>query len=83
MADIKSEERTVKSAGKDVLQVVQQLPPAYRMVFNLYVMEEFKHREIAEKLSISIGTSKSNLARAKVKLQSMLLKQEKFKSHYA
>lgn len=55
--------------GIDVLPLVQKLPPAYRMVFNLYVMEGYKHHEIAEKLDISVGASKSNLARAKAKLR--------------
>ncbi len=67
----------------DALPIVQQLPPAYRMVFNLYVMEDYKHHEIAEMLSINIGTSKSNLSRAKVKLQSILSKRNKVKSEYA
>lgn len=56
----------------DLLPIVQQLPTAYRMVFNLYVMEEYKHHEIAEMLDISVGTSKSNLARAKNKLRELL-----------
>lgn len=55
----------------DVLPIVQQLSPKYRMVFNLYVMEGYKHHEIAEKLQISVGTSKSNLARAKEKLREL------------
>ena len=59
---------------QDLLPVVQQLPPAYRMVFNLYVMEGYKHQEIAEQLGISVGTSRSNLLRAKAKLRTMLLK---------
>jgi len=46
---------------KELLQLVQLLPSAYRMVFNLYVFEGMKHREIAEMLGISEGTSKSNL----------------------
>lgn len=57
---------------EDVLKAVQQLSPNYRMVFNLYVMEGYKHSEIAEKLDITIGTSKSNLARAKSNLQKLL-----------
>ena len=77
MNDVVSEEMTVNSNSKDFLPTIQQLPPAYRMVFNLYVLEEYKHQEIAEKLSITVGTSKSNLARAKTKLQSMLLPSSK------
>lgn len=49
--------------------MVQQLPPSYRMVFNLYVFEGMKHREIAEHLRISEGTSKSNLSAARGILQ--------------
>ena len=54
---------------KELLEMVQALPPAYRMVFNLYVFEGMKHREIAEHLGISEGTSKSNFFDAKVILQ--------------
>ena len=49
----------------DILALINELPPQYRLVFNLYVFEDYKHKEIAEKLGISIGTSKSNYARAK------------------
>lgn len=54
---------------KELLKMVQTLTPAYRMVFNLYVFEGLKHREIAEHLGISEGTSKSNFFDAKVILQ--------------
>lgn len=50
---------------RELLTMVQRLPPAYRMVFNLYVFEGMKHREIAEHLGISEGTSKSNLSDAR------------------
>lgn len=53
---------------------IQKLTPAYRSVFNLYVVEEYSHKEIAEMLGISIGTSKSNLAKAKVNLKREILK---------
>lgn len=62
------------TSEEDVLPILQQLSPKYRMVFNLYVMEGYKHHEIAEKLQISVGTSKSNLARAKEKLKALWLK---------
>ena len=52
--------------GSKVLPLIQELPPQYRMVFNLYVFEEYKHHEIADKLGIAVGTSKSNLSRAKI-----------------
>jgi RNA polymerase sigma factor (sigma-70 family) len=58
------------------MQAIQQLSPAYRTVFSLYVLEEYSHKEIAESLGISEGTSKSNLAKAKMNLQKIL--SEKF-----
>lgn len=58
-----------KISADELLQLVQQLPPAYRMVFSLYAVEEYTHKEIAEHLGISEGTSKSNYAKAKAKLQ--------------
>ncbi|MBL4606174.1 MAG: RNA polymerase sigma factor [Flavobacteriaceae bacterium] len=48
-----------------LLKLIQQLPHRYRLVFNLYVLDHFSHKEIANMLQISIGTSKSNLSRAR------------------
>lgn len=58
---------------EEIIQAIQNLPPSYRMVFNLYVIEGFKHEEIANKMNISVGTSKSNLAMARSKLKKYLL----------
>lgn len=58
-----------KMSGKEMLALVQTLSPAYRIVFNLYYFEGYKHREIAELLGVEEGTSKSNLAQAKRILQ--------------
>ncbi len=58
----------------EIIEMVQQLTPVYRTVFNLYVIEGYKHREIADKLGISVGTSKSNLSKAKRNLQAILEK---------
>jgi RNA polymerase sigma-70 factor (ECF subfamily) len=58
----------------DVINAMQKLTPAYRTVFNLYVFEEMTHKEIAETLGINIGTSKSNLAKAKHNLKRLLRK---------
>lgn len=58
--------------AKELVSLVQTLSPGYRMVFNLYVLEGMKHREIAAALSISEGTSKSNLAAARTILQRAL-----------
>ncbi len=55
-----------------ILKAVQELPPSYRMVFNLYCLEGYKHAEIAQKLNISEGTSKSNLNIARIKLKKVL-----------
>lgn len=57
---------------EDILKAVQELTPAYRTVFNLFVIEEFTHKEIAEMLDISEGTSKSNLSKAKFNLRKNL-----------
>lgn len=48
-----------------IMQLVNELPDRYRMVFNLYVVEGFSHEEIAKEMEISVGTSKSNLSRAR------------------
>ena len=48
-----------------LLKCIQQLPDRYRLVFNLYVLDGYAHKDIADLLSISVGTSKSNLARAR------------------
>ncbi|MFA5556970.1 MAG: sigma-70 family RNA polymerase sigma factor [Flavobacteriaceae bacterium] len=59
-----------------LLKIIQELPDRYRLVFNLYVLDGYTHKEIAEMLEISSGTSKSNLARAK-----MILKEKLEQSH--
>lgn len=59
-----------------ILNVLDKLPIGYRTVFNLYVLEGYKHREIAEELGISINTSKSQLILAKKKLQELLTAQD-------
>jgi RNA polymerase sigma-70 factor (ECF subfamily) len=56
-------------SADDLLGIIQELSPQYRIVFNLYALEGFSHKEIAQKLNISEGTSKSNLARARTILQ--------------
>jgi len=67
-----SEEVFERLSSQDIMAAVQELPPAYRMVFNLYAVEGYKHHEIAKQLNISEGTSKSNLAKARNKLQGVL-----------
>lgn len=59
-------------SARDILELLDHLPPGYRTVFNLYVIEGLKHHEIAEALQISINTSKSQLILAKEKLRQLL-----------
>ncbi len=61
-------------AARDILLLIEKLPLGYRTIFNLYVIEGYKHREIAELLNISIHTSKSQLIQAKEKLQILMQK---------
>ena len=63
---------------EDVLPILQKLSPAYRTVFNLYVMEEYSHAEIAAMLGISAAASRSNLTRAKEQLREIWLKEHGF-----
>lgn len=68
-----AEEHVISGISYDELvEMVQELSPAYRTVFNLYVIEGFKHEEIAGMLDISVGTSKSNLSKAKRNLRELL-----------
>jgi RNA polymerase sigma factor (sigma-70 family) len=60
-----------------LLNLVQQLPDQYRLVFNLYVLDSYSHKEISKMLNISEGTSKSNLSRARKKLKIALETQQK------
>lgn len=62
---------------KDVIEAMQELSPAYRAVFNLFVMENRSHQDIAEELNISVGTSKSNFSKAKANIRKILLKKRK------
>lgn len=62
-----------------LMQIIQELPERYRMVFNLYVMDDFSHKEISNMLNITEGTSKSNLARARMKLKEQIEVYQQFK----
>jgi RNA polymerase sigma factor (sigma-70 family) len=61
-----------KMSYKEIMDLVQQLSPVYKTIFNLFVIDGFKHEEIALRLNISVGTSKSNLSKAKSNIQKML-----------
>lgn len=63
----------------DIINAMQKLTPAYRTVFNLYVFEELTHKEIADMLGINIGTSKSNLAKAKHNLKKFLTQEHRLR----
>lgn len=68
-----------KLSYEEIYKLVQQLSPVYRTVFNLFVIDGFKHEEIAKQLKISVGTSKSNLAKAKMNIKKMIHERQKSK----
>ena len=59
----------------EIVRSMQKLTPGYRIIFNLFIIENFSHEEISKRLGISVGTSKSNLARGRKQLQKILLTQ--------
>jgi|ERR1017187_3718581 RNA polymerase sigma-70 factor (ECF subfamily) len=69
--------------AKDLLSIIQQLPPVYKMVFNLNAIEGYSHKEISNMMGITESTSRSNLSKARAKLQEMVtpLIQNKTLSH--
>lgn len=75
-AELASEELPLPklSNDEDVLPILQKLSPAYRVVFNLYIMEGYSHQEIAELLGIDARTSRSNLVRATQNLRALMTK---------
>ncbi len=75
-ADPHGEQALSRLGAEELLALVRALPPAYRMVFNLRVVEGWSHEEIARELGISIGASKSNLSRARAKLMEQVIGRE-------
>jgi RNA polymerase sigma factor (sigma-70 family) len=73
-----NEDAVEKLTHKEIIKAVQNLSPAYQTAFNLFVIGGLTHEEIAKKMGISIGTSKSNLSKAKKQLRKILLKQNNF-----
>lgn len=61
---------------KDIIKLVKKLPPSYRIVFNMFIIDGYSHLEIAETLNIPVNTSKSNLLRAKFLMQEYIKKTE-------
>jgi RNA polymerase sigma-70 factor (ECF subfamily) len=72
--DIDSGNISADISANDLVNLIRELSPKYRMVFNLYAIEGYSHKEISEMLGISEGTSKSNLARARYVLQNKVKK---------
>jgi len=86
--ELESETTQLSAGGEDALDQIsydeivrsmQKLTPGYRIIFNLFIIENFTHEEISKQLGISIGTSKSNLARGRKQLQKILLHQNQIK----
>jgi len=71
--DVKATIMNADFAKEEILHAVNQLPNGFRLVFNMYVFENYKHKEIAEELNIDINTSKSQLSRARKLLQKKLM----------
>lgn len=70
------------SAG-ELFELIKELPPRYKMVFNLYAIDGYSHKEIADQMGITVGTSKSNLNRARQILQTKLEKMNVKTENYA
>ena len=75
-----TEDALEKISYEEIIGAVQRLSPAYRTVFNLFVIDGLSHDEIARHLEISVGTSKSNLFKARLKLQKILLDQNQIQT---
>ncbi|MFH1321198.1 MAG: sigma-70 family RNA polymerase sigma factor [Bacteroidota bacterium] len=70
---LETNENIIESlAAKELLNIIQRLPEGYRVIFNLYAVEGYSHKEIAEQLNISESTSKSQYSRARILLQKMI-----------
>ena len=64
-------------AAKEIINLIQLLPEGYRLIFNLFAIEGYSHKEIAEHLDIAVGTSKSQVARARTYIQQLMMKHNK------
>jgi RNA polymerase sigma factor (sigma-70 family) len=72
-----SEDAVDKLSHEEIIRAIQELSPGYRTVLNLFIIEGFSHEEVAAELGISVGTSKSNLSKARRQLQKILFKNNK------
>ncbi len=68
----KSQDALSGISYQEIVALMRHLPPSYRTVFNLHIIEGYSHEEIAQKLGVSVGTTKSNLFKAKKKMKEML-----------
>ena len=75
-----SEDAIDKLSYEEIIRAIQLLSPAYRTVFNLFVIEGLSHDEISHQLGVSVGTSKSNLSKARKQLQKILFKQNQIQA---
>lgn len=75
LPEVHLEEEMMALSGRQIFNFVQELPQGYRTVFSLYYLEDLTHKEIAAKLDISEGASKSQLSKAKRKLRTAILRQ--------
>ena len=72
ISEEESNKEYLNISAAEIMEAVQQLPTSYRTVFNMFVVDGFSHKEIAEQLGISVGTTKSNLSKAKMNLKKAL-----------
>ena len=72
VAEASMEDNDCQFTSEELMGVLNDLPPGFRMIFNLYAIEGYKHKEIAKKLNIDQGTSKSQYSRAKVLIRAKL-----------
>ena len=70
-----SDDVIARLSAQELMDIIRELPPRYKMVFNLYVFEGMNHKDIAAEMNITEGTSKSNLARARMILKKRIAKE--------
>lgn len=63
-------------SARDLLRIIQEMPPGFRTVFNMFAIEGYSHKEIAEELNISVSTSKSQFSRARAYMKKKLIEEE-------
>lgn len=71
-----TENAVEKLSAQDLLKIIQGMPPGFKTVFNMFAIEGYSHKEIAEELNISVNTSKSQYSRARAHLQKILIEEK-------